>query len=310
MEVYLKYPSVPGVRSKMEFKEKIKYYQDVINEYIEASIPSNHKYINTILSAMRYSIFAGGKRLRPILMLGVGEIYGCPIEDILPFAGGIEMIHTYSLIHDDLPAMDNDDYRRGKPTNHKVFGEGMAVLAGDALLNFAFELMLSYAASKKNVKYTKAALEIASSSGIYGMIGGQVVDIEHEGIETDRETMDFCHNCKTGALISASVMAGAIISNAPEKDIPHLSCFARNLGLAFQIVDDILDVTGDESKLGKKTGSDEKMNKSTYVTMYGVEQSRKIAQELTLKARENLKALGYETEFLQNLTDYLLCREY
>lgn len=294
----------------MTFNEKLKKYQETINDYLDMIIPADSKYINSILDSMRYSVFAGGKRLRPILMLGTGEIFGCSEDIILPFAAGLEMIHTYSLIHDDLPAMDDDDYRRGKLTNHKVYGEGMAVLSGDALLNFAFEHMLSFAASKGDIKFTKASLEIAVSSGIYGMIGGQVIDIEHENKPMDGETLKFMHSCKTGALIKASVRCGAILSGAGERDMEMLTNYGTNVGLAFQIIDDILDVAGNEKKLGKKTRSDIKKNKPTYVSLYGIEKSRKAAADLTADAMSSLEGFGTQAGFLRDLTEYLLGRDY
>lgn len=294
----------------MDFKQKLKYLQDIINIYMDKNIPSNHKYISTILKSMRYSVFAGGKRLRPVLMMGVGEMFGCSQENILPYAAGIEMIHTYSLIHDDLPAMDNDDYRRGRPTNHKVYGEGMAVLAGDGLLNFAFEHMLEHAYSMNDKKYVCAVLEIARGSGIFGMIGGQVVDLESEGKNVDMELIEYMHSNKTGALIKSSVNAGAIIGGASDDDIKRLTDFSMNLGLAFQIVDDILDVIGDEKKLGKKIGSDYKKNKSTYANMVGLDNAKKKAQELTSHAMDQISCYGQRGEFLCSLTENLLNRDY
>lgn len=294
----------------MVFNEKMKNYQDMINEYLDKTIPRNSKYIGSILSSMRYSLFAGGKRLRPILMLATGEIFDCSADSILPFAAGIEMIHTYSLIHDDLPAMDDDDFRRGKPTNHKVYGEGMAVLAGDALLNFAFEHMLKAAASKRDSRFTHAALEIAVSSGIGGMLGGQVIDIEHENKPMDGDTLNVMHSWKTGALISASVRCAAILAGAIDDDMERLTNYSKNIGLAFQIIDDILDVTGDEKKLGKKTMSDSKKNKPTYVSLYGIEKSRKTAADLTANAKSDLEHFGHKAGFLYELTEYLLDREY
>lgn len=293
----------------MEFNEKLKYYQEKVENYLEGVVPNNHKYITTVLNSMRYSLLGGGKRLRPILMLGVSEIFDCPIEDIIPFAGSVEMIHTYSLIHDDLPAMDNDDYRRGKLTNHKVYGNGIAVLAGDALLNLAFENMLSFTIYKNDMRFAKAATEIAHASGIYGMIGGQVVDLENENKPVDKNTIDYMHNNKTGALIIGSIRAAAIISRAENEDIDRLTSYAKNLGLAFQVIDDILDVTGDTQRMGKKTGSDLKKHKATYVSLYGVEKSKRIAEDLT---KEALKQIGYysKAEFLYDLTEFLLNRDY
>lgn len=294
----------------MDFQEKTKYFQDCIKCYLDKIIPKQHEYINTILDSMRYSILAGGKRLRPILMMGVGELYECCMEDILPYAAGIEMIHTYSLIHDDLPGMDNDDYRRGRLTNHKVYGEGIAILAGDALLNFAFEHMLEYAYKRNEMKYVKAALEIAHASGINGMIGGQVVDLECENKKVNIEVLNFMHNNKTGALITASVKAGAIVSNASSEDLKRLTDYAHDLGLAFQIVDDILDMIGDEKKLGKKTGSDSKNSKATYISMVGMDNAKLTAKKLTSNALNQIMYYGERSEYLCQLTEYLLNREY
>lgn len=294
----------------MDINDRIKYYREMVESYLAGLIPEEDGQLKTIIGSMRYSLFAGGKRLRPVLMLGTGEIYGCHEEDILPFAGSIEMIHTYSLIHDDLPAMDDDDYRRGKPTNHRIYGEGMAVLSGDGLLNLAYETMMGQVLLKKDLKYAAAAYEIARGAGIFGMVGGQAVDIENEGQKVDRETMDFCYKNKTGALITASIRAGAIISGASEGDMDILSEFGRYLGLAFQITDDILDAVGDEAKMGKSTGSDQKDNKPTYVSMYGVESSREVASKLTDDALKQLKYFGNRAEFLTGLTKFLLLREF
>lgn len=294
----------------MEFEEKLEKYQKDVNDYLNASIPSEHRYIGTVLNSMRYSLFAGGKRLRPILMLGTAEIFNCPSKYVMPYAAAIEMIHTYSLIHDDLPGMDNDNYRRGKPTNHKVYGTGMAILAGDGLLNFAYEHMLEFACKNKDCKYIQAALEIAHGAGIYGMVGGQAVDIENSGKSISRELMDFMHENKTGALIKAAVRSAAIISGANVDDLKRLSDYGSDLGLAFQIIDDILDITGDEKRLGKKTGSDTANNKATYVSMYGVEKSRSIAIELTQDAICILEYYNQRAEFLSKLTGYLLNRDF
>jgi geranylgeranyl diphosphate synthase type II len=259
---------------------------------------------------MRYSIYAGGKRLRPILMLATGELFDHPYEDILPFAAAIEMIHTYSLIHDDLPAMDNDDFRRGKPTNHKVYGDSIAVLAGDGLLNLAFEQMFEHISVNVESRFVLAAGEIAHASGIHGMVGGQVVDIENQGHTVDEHTLDFMHINKTGALITAAVRAGAIISSAPSEELIRLTEYSKDLGLAFQIIDDILDVTGDESKLGKSIGNDSRNNKATYVSMHGLESARETARRLSDGAFDKISHFGKKGEFLGCLTQYLLSREY
>jgi geranylgeranyl diphosphate synthase, type II len=294
----------------MDFNEKFKFIQNNINTYIDQLIPKQHQFLDKLFNSMRYSLLAGGKRLRPVLMLGVGEIFDCPLDDIMPFAASIEMIHTYSLIHDDLPAMDNDDYRRGRLTNHKIYGDAMAILAGDGLLNYAFENMLQFASQKNNMKYIKAAYEIGRAAGVYGMIGGQAVDVENEGHVISKEVMDFMHNNKTGALITASVTSGAIISEAGADDLARLSDYAHDLGLAFQIIDDILDVIGDEKKLGKKTGSDSINEKATYVSMYGIDKSKEIAKQLSERAINRIQYYGDKALFLKQLTEFLLNRDY
>jgi len=294
----------------MSFPHKLKLYQQSVEEYLNKIVFSNCKYTENIIDSMRYSLFAGGKRLRPVLMLAVGEIFDCPQEDIMPFAASMEMIHTYSLIHDDLPAMDNDSYRRGKLTNHMVYGEGMAILAGDGLLNLAYEHMLETAGKKRDFKYVLAGYEIARSSGVFGMIGGQAVDISSQNKNIDWEIMEYMYDNKTGALISASVRAGAIISGASEEDLQRLTHYSRNLGRAFQIIDDILDVTGYEKKLGKSTGSDLKNNKATYVSMAGIERAKSDARELSNTALQYISYYGEKASFLKDLTLYLLNREY
>lgn len=294
----------------MEFKEilnrKIDYIEDLLNEYM----PKEEGYQQTIMKAMNYSLKAGGKRLRPILTLESCKIVGGNEEDAIPFAMAIEMIHTYSLIHDDLPALDNDDLRRGKPTNHKVFGDGMATLAGDALLNYAFEIMLSSSMDKKDSnKYLKAINEVASHAGIYGMIGGQVVDVESENKFIDKDKLDFIHLNKTAALIVACMRAGAIVGGANEDELQRITKYGKNIGLSFQIVDDILDITGDEAKLGKPIGSDIENHKSTYPSLLGLEKSREIARELIEEAKSSIEGFSSDLEFLKQLGDYIISRD-
>ena len=234
----------------MEFKEILKQKIDYVEKLLIDYMPKEEGYQETIMKAMNYSLSAGGKRLRPILTLESCKAVGGDIKDAIPFAMAIEMIHTYSLIHDDLPALDNDDLRRGKPTNHKVFGEAMATLAGDSLLNYAYEIMLSSSINKENPnKYLKAIYEIAKHAGIYGMIGGQVVDVESENKIIDKDKLDFIHLNKTAAMIVGCMRAGAIIGDASEDDLEKITKYAENIGLSFQIVDDILDIIGDEEKL-------------------------------------------------------------
>jgi geranylgeranyl diphosphate synthase type II len=296
----------------MEFKDKLNcYVNDInkkLNEYIkEQNVPQKNLY-----KAMEYSIAAGGKRLRPVLALTVTDMLGGNIEDIMPIACAIEMIHTYSLIHDDLPAMDNDDFRRGKPTSHKVFGEAMAILAGDGLLNYAFETMLTAALETKcDLKnYVKAMECVGYASGVKGMIGGQVVDLESEGKKIDSDTLKYMHSHKTGALIKAPVMAAAAICGATKAQEKALSEYSEYLGLAFQIQDDILDVIGDSAVLGKNVGSDESKDKSTFVSIYGLEKAKEMLLETTEKSKEAIKiCFGEKAEFLVILSDYLLKRK-
>ena len=250
-------------------------YKSIVEEHLLDFIPEiDHKSI-TIYESMKYSLTAGGKRLRPVLLLAACEFAGGDINNAIPYACAIEYIHTYSLIHDDMPEMDNDDLRRGVPTNHKVFGEAMALLAGDGLLSTAFEVMhrdeLLYLDEDIRLKRRiRAAYEISKYAGCRGMVAGQVADIEAEGKQCSREMLDYIHINKTAALIMASVRAGAQLGGADDKMLESLTNYAENLGLAFQIVDDILDVVGDEATLGKKTGVDLENNKSTYPALYGL----------------------------------------
>ena len=295
----------------MEFKQALKHRANQVELLLKEYMPKEEGYQKTIMEAMNYSLSAGGKRLRPILTMEACNIVGGNVEDVIPFAMAIEMIHTYSLIHDDLPALDNDDLRRGKDTNHIVFGEDMAILAGDALLNYAFEVMLSNSIDKENPnKYLKAINEIAKTSGIYGMIGGQVVDIQSENKKISKEKLDYIHNNKTAAIIVGCMRAGAIIGNATESQLENITKYAKNIGLSFQIVDDILDIIGDESKLGKKVGSDLDNHKSTYPSLIGLEESKNIAYELIQEAKNSIKMIGSDTEFLNGLADYIIDREY
>ena len=294
----------------MEFKDVLKQKIDYIETLLNKYMPKEEGYQKTIIESMNYSLKAGGKRLRPILTLESCKIVGGKEEDAIPFAIAIEMIHTYSLIHDDLPSLDNDDLRRGKPTNHKVFGEAMATLAGDALLNYAFELMLSSSIDKKDSnKYLKAINEVAKHAGIYGMIGGQVVDVESENKIIDKDKLDFIHLNKTAAMIVGSMRAGAIIGGASEEELEKVTKYGRNIGLSFQIVDDILDITGDEEKLGKPIGSDIENHKSTYPSLLGLEKSREIARQLIEEGKSSIDGLSSEIDFLNQLGDYIISRD-
>ncbi len=292
---------------KDDLKSKVVTVENLLNEYM----PKEEGYQKTICEAMNYSLKAGGKRLRPILTLEACKIVGGNEKDVIPFAVAIEMIHTYSLIHDDLPALDNDDLRRGRATNHKVYGEAMDILAGDGLLNYAYEIMLRESIGKENSeKYLRAINEIAKASGIYGMIGGQVVDIESENKKINIDKLDFIHMNKTAAIMVGCMRAGAIIGGADEVQLENITKYAKNIGLSFQIVDDILDIVGDESKLGKKVGSDIDNDKSTYPSLLGLEKSKEIANELIQEAKLSINNVNSNSEFLNGLADYIVDREY
>lgn len=288
-----------------------KYMQrkiELINRELDSIYAENTALNATLAKSMNYSLMAGGKRLRPILVMAAADAVGADGEKFLHLATSIEMIHTYSLIHDDLPAMDNDDYRRGKLTNHKVFGDGIAVLAGDALLTLAFEVI----ADSPNVdtgKKLKVIKEMSHAAGAEGMVGGQVIDLESEGKKIDMDTLRKMHSAKTGALFCAAIRSGAILGGATDKQLADLTQYARQFGLAFQITDDILDVTGDEASIGKPVGSDEKNHKSTYVTLGSLESARKLAQKAVEEAKKALADFGKEADFLRELVDYLISRK-
>jgi geranylgeranyl diphosphate synthase type II len=295
----------------MDFKKQLEEYTSLVNEYLDRYVVEKELPERSVYTSMRYSLLAGGKRLRPVLALAVCDMLGGKREEVLPFACAVEMIHTYSLIHDDLPAMDNDDYRRGRLTNHKVYGEALAILAGDGLLNLAFEVMLeSILKSQENQEFkVRAAAVIAKASGVEGMIAGQVIDLESENKKVAAEILDRMHRHKTGALIKAPVVSAAVLCGVSEDSINKLECFAQNIGLAFQIKDDILDVEGSLEKLGKKTGSDAQKEKSTYVTLYGLEKSIKLLNEITEEAVMTLKDFGEKAVFLEKLAKYLVNRD-
>lgn len=260
-----------------------------------------------ILEAMRYSVFAGGKRIRPVLLLAAYELFEADVTAAMPYACALEMIHTYSLIHDDLPAMDDSDLRRGRKTNHVVFGEAMAVLAGDALLNYAFETMLA-APFPDEKRALSAAAYMAKCSGICGMIGGQVLDIQSENKQISQTELRLLHEKKTGGLIKAAVCGGAILGGASQAQVTALELYACHLGLAFQIKDDILDVEGDSAALGKPTGGDREANKNTYVMLYGLDKAKELLLSHSKTAKDALAQFGKRAEFLCAMTDYLLHR--
>lgn len=293
---------------KSELSKRIEYVEKKINSLLPKENTDDKQ--SEIYEAMNYSILAGGKRLRPIMLLETSRLFGGRDEDTEYFLGTIEMIHTYSLVHDDLPAMDNDDFRRGKPTTHKKYGEAMGILAGDALLNYAFETglkgVLESGCSEKSVKALKI---LAEHAGVYGMIGGQVVDIKNDGQKIGLDTLDYINELKTGALIEASMMAGAVLGGANEDEINVIKSAASDIGRAFQIQDDILDVTSSSEVLGKPVLSDEKNNKSTYCSLLGVENAGEKVKELTEGAILKLKSLNRENEFLFELIYSLIYRE-
>ena len=260
-----------------------------------------------LCSSMKYSLTAGGKRLRPILLMAAADVAGGRGEDFIQVACAIEMIHTYSLIHNDLPAMDNDDYRRGKLTNHKVYGEAMAILAGDALLTQAFEVMLRQPGVPADV-LLKVVREMAIAAGPNGMVGGQAIDLESEGKHVPMETLKKLHMGKTGALFRAAIRSGAILAGADEKQLADLTAYADAFGLAFQITDDILDVVGNEAVIGKPVGSDERNDKSTYVTLTSLETARELAAQVVADGVKALEGFGDKAVFLRELLESLLAR--
>lgn len=286
---------------------KIKQLKELVDNYLSNYFKNKGSYNSLIYDAANYSLNVGGKRIRPILFMLVYNMYKGKDKEIIDMAAAIEMIHTYSLIHDDLPCMDNDDLRRGKATNHKVYGENIAVLAGDALLNEAMILLMDF--SIKNGKDALvAAREIAYAAGADGMIGGQVVDIINEGKKISKEELNYMHLKKTGELIRASIVAGAILAEVDKSEIELLNKFGLNLGLAFQIKDDILDVTGDVNKLGKNTLADG--NKSNFITMYGLEECKVMCENLTDECIAILEKISVNTDILKKLTIELLERDF
>lgn len=294
----------------MDWKQSMQMRIQEIETALEEYMPKQEAFPPVIFDAMRYSLFAGGKRLRPVMVLAACEAVGGNPKEAMPFACAIEMIHTYSLIHDDLPAMDNDDMRRNRPTNHKVYGEDMAILAGDGLLHHAMQTMAQACFQQPNKCTTGAMLAIAKGAGLEGMLTGQAVDVYMEGKPLDPQTLDFIHVHKTAAMIRGALEAGAALGGADEKMIDLLGLAGEKIGVAFQILDDILDVTATEAELGKPIHSDEKNKKTTYVTLYGIEKSREIASDLTQQAVALLEQLGEKGVFLQALTKNLLQRTY
>ena len=294
----------------MDINKEIAEHTTQVEAIITKYLPKESGYQKTVMEAMNYSFLAGGKRLRPMLMQETYRLFGGSSDIIEPFMAAIEMIHTYSLIHDDLPAMDNDDYRRGRKTTHVVYGEAMGILAGDALLNFAFETACKgLMQDVGNPAVARAVQILTQKAGIYGMLGGQVVDVESEGQPLEREKLDFIYDLKTGALIEASMLIGAVLAGASEKEQQVILQVAKDVGLAFQIQDDILDVTSDMETLGKPIGSDEKNHKTTYVTIRGLAQAQKDVEKISERALEGVASLSEKNVFLNELIRYLIHRK-
>ena len=293
----------------MNFQDKLKEKTGRAEEIIRKYLPDEEGFAVNMAQAMNYSMLAGGKRLRPLLMEETYRLFGGEEKVIEPFMVGMEMIHTHSLIHDDLPAIDNDDYRRGRLTTHKVYGEAMGVLSGAALLNYAYEVMLqAFALTKESERVVKALTLMANKTGIYGMLGGQSVDVENDGKPLTKEMLDYIYRNKTSALIEASMMTGAILSGAGEQEVEIIGEAAGKIGLAFQIQDDILDVTSTEEELGKPVHSDEKNNKVTYVSLFGIQEASEQVKRLSEEAVSLIRGLYQKNEFLCTLIQELVSR--
>lgn len=305
--------SLNGNLNKSQFMEELQQKVEHINDVLEKFLPAEEGQQRIIFEAMNYSVRAGGKRLRPILMEETYHMFGGSSAVIEPFMAAIEMIHTYSLVHDDLPAMDNDEYRRGKKTTHAVYGEAMGILAGDALLNLAYETAVkAFGMEVADARVARAFTVLAKKAGVFGMVGGQVVDVESEKSDDcpiTREKLDFIYRLKTGALIESSMMIGAILAGASSDEVSRVEQIAAKLGLAFQIQDDVLDVTSTLEVLGKPVGSDEKNNKATYVTFEGLDKAVSDVERISKEAEEQLDDLGYDDAFLKELFEYLIHRE-
>ncbi len=296
----------------MNMKDRIAEKAEAVNSVLEEYLLKEEGLQKTILEAINYSLLAGGKRIRPMLMKETYEMFGGTGDVIKPFMAAMEMIHTYSLVHDDLPAMDNDEYRRGKKTTHAVYGETMGILAGDALLNLAFETATTaFDVEPQNPNIGKALQVLAKKAGVYGMIGGQVVDIESEAMEVGKitkERLDYIHRNKTAALLESSMMIGAILAGASIDEVKKIEVIATKVGLAFQIQDDILDVTSSFEELGKPIGSDAKNQKVTYVTFEGLDKSKQDVEDLSKEAILLLKELPQKDDYLEQLILYLVSR--
>ena len=293
----------------MNFQDELTKRTDEIEKGIREFLPKEEGFAKSMAQAMNYSMLAGGKRLRPLLMQETYRLFGGKEKVIWPFMTGMEMIHTHSLIHDDLPALDNDDYRRGRLTTHKVYGEAMGILSGVALLNYEYETMLlAFERTAYPERVIRGLSVMAEKTGIHGMLGGQSVDVENDGTPLTKEMLDYIYRNKTSALIEAAMMTGAILAGADENSVAIIEEAAGKIGLAFQIQDDILDVTSTEEELGKPVHSDEKNNKVTYVTLFGIEEASRQVKELSEDAVSLLKGLNKNNEFLYLLVEKLINR--
>jgi geranylgeranyl diphosphate synthase, type II len=300
---------VASTQTAFDLKAYLQERQAIVEAALDQSLAVI--YPEKIYESMRYSLMAGGKRLRPILCLATSELVGGTIEIAMPTACALEMIHTMSLIHDDLPAMDNDDYRRGKLTNHKVYGEDVAILAGDGLLAYAFEFIATQTRQVPPDRILQVIAKLGRAVGAAGLVGGQVVDLACEGqADVSLETLNFIHRHKTGALLEASVLCGAILAGASESELQRLSHYAQNIGLAFQIVDDVLDITATQEELGKTAGKDLQAQKVTYPSLWGIEESKRQANQLISSAKAELAAFGELAYPLTALADYITARKH
>lgn len=294
----------------MNFKEQMQEKVNGIERILENFAPKEEGFQRTVIEAMNYSLMAGGKRLRPLFMQEAFRLFGGSGREIEYFMAAMEMIHTYSLVHDDLPAMDNDEYRRGRKTTHVVYGEAQAILAGDGLLNYAFETASgAFSVTDKPAQVGRALQILSGKAGIYGMIGGQCVDVESEGQQYGADKLDFIHRLKTGALLEASCMIGAVLAGADDAGVRLMEEMAADVGMAFQIQDDILDITSTTQQLGKPVHSDEKNQKVTYVSVYGMEQAKADVERLSKRAVEKLASVEGDTQFMEQLIESLIYRE-
>ena len=295
--------------SKFDLVTYLRSKQQLCEEALEKALPI--QYPETIYEAMRYSLLSGGKRLRPVLCLATCEMLGGIIDIAMPTACALEMIHTMSLIHDDLPAMDNDDYRRGNMTNHKIYGEDIAILAGDGLLAYAFEHIAMQTENVPPQRILQVIAKLGRAVGAAGLVGGQVVDLESEGkSDISLKTLNYIHKHKTGALLEISVLSGGILAGATQEDLERLSTYAQNIGLAFQIIDDILDITATQERLGKSIGKDQQAKKVTYPSLWGIKKSQELAEELVAEACSKLEIFGVKAQPLLALAYFIISRDH